>query len=126
MSFTNFFPFGRSVLQATIVVKLVFLVLTATALAQEVVSEDAVLTAEVFKELDAVKDLDAMLTKLDEKRKFSGTVLIAQEGNILFEKSIGTTQGDKHVPFETNSSFRLASVSKQFTAMAGSMRRRGI
>ena len=63
-------------------------------------------------------ELDTFLTKLGEKRKFSGTVLIAQEGRILFEKSIGTARGDQQEPFNRSSSFRLASVSKQFTAMA--------
>ena len=59
----------------------------------------------------------ARLDKALENKIFSGTVLIAIEGKIVFEKSVGFTNIEDKTPFTENSSFRLASVSKQFTAM---------
>ena len=69
--------------------------------------------------LEEVK-LNALFKRLDrafDNRIFSGTVLIAIDGQIVFEKSVGYSNPEDSSPFVENSSFRLASVSKQFTAM---------
>ncbi len=66
------------------------------------------------------EDLDKLSKRLDkahERKLVSGTVLLAVDGEIVFEKSIGYANVNDKTPFAENSSFRLASVSKQFTAM---------
>jgi CubicO group peptidase (beta-lactamase class C family) len=66
------------------------------------------------------EELEKFSSRMDralEKRIFSGTVLIAVDGKIVFEKSVGYANIDDKSPFTERSSFRLASVSKQFTAM---------
>ena len=66
------------------------------------------------------EDLAKFSARMDrafENQVFSGTVLIAVDGKIVFEKSVGYANIADKTPFTKNSSFRLASVSKQFTAM---------
>jgi CubicO group peptidase (beta-lactamase class C family) len=52
---------------------------------------------------------------LDE-RDFSGVVLVAKEGKILFHESYGYRKYDQHIRLKKNDVFELASLSKQFTA----------
>ncbi len=57
------------------------------------------------------------LNNLSQNDKFSGVVLIAEEGKVKFEKAYGNINDEKKIPNQTNTIFELASVSKQFTAM---------
>ncbi|GAB3735917.1 serine hydrolase domain-containing protein [Spirosoma lituiforme] len=61
-------------------------------------------------------------TKLDDlfasTPDFSGVVLIAEKGKPVYEKAFGYKRFDTKDPITTSSVFELASVSKQFTAMA--------
>lgn len=60
--------------------------------------------------------VDAWLTGLHEAHKFNGGVLLAREGRPLLMKAYGVADHEGRVPLSTRSLFRLASVSKQFTA----------
>ena len=60
--------------------------------------------------------VDAWLTGLHEAHKFNGGVLLAREGRPLLMKAYGVADHEGRVPLSTSSLFRLASVSKQFTA----------
>ncbi|MDY3319134.1 serine hydrolase, partial [Riemerella anatipestifer] len=64
-----------------------------------------------------VKLLDSLFTTLYEKKAFNGNVLIAEKGNIVFEKSYGYADESAKRKLDKNTIFELASVSKQFTAM---------
>ena len=64
-----------------------------------------------------MKEFSSLLEDLGSQREFNGTVLIAQDGQILFEKSIGFADVNSQRKLSDSSAFRLASVSKQFTAM---------
>jgi len=48
---------------------------------------------------------------------FSGVILVAKEGDILYEEAIGMRSFEKHVALKQKDIFEMASVSKQFTAM---------
>ncbi|MCP4671545.1 MAG: serine hydrolase [Desulfobacula sp.] len=50
--------------------------------------------------------------------EFNGNVLIALKGKIFYHKSFGIASIDPKKPLHLESQFKLASVSKQFTAMA--------
>jgi CubicO group peptidase (beta-lactamase class C family) len=62
--------------------------------------------------------IDSLLKDGNAKHVFSGIVLIAKENNILFEKSYGYADFKTNKPFTKNTTFQIASVSKQFTAFA--------
>jgi CubicO group peptidase (beta-lactamase class C family) len=62
--------------------------------------------------------IDSLLKDGIAKHIFSGTVLIAEENNIMFEKSYGYANFKNKKPFTKNTIFQIASVSKQFTAFA--------
>jgi len=52
-----------------------------------------------------------------ESNGFSGIVLVAEDGKILFEKAIGFRTFETKTPLQSTDIFELASLSKQFTAM---------
>ncbi len=53
------------------------------------------------------------------KRNFNGEVLVAKNGEIVYEKYVGLkAMNDKNAPVDEHTAFHLASVSKTFTAMA--------
>jgi CubicO group peptidase (beta-lactamase class C family) len=62
--------------------------------------------------------LDSILTSEYNKKQFNGNVLVADKGKVIFEKSYGLANVETQEKLNTNSIFELASVSKQFTAMA--------
>ena len=61
--------------------------------------------------------IDEWLWELHNEDKFNGAVLVAKEGEILFDKTYGYTDVERKTRLTNQSSFNLASVSKQFTAM---------
>jgi CubicO group peptidase (beta-lactamase class C family) len=61
--------------------------------------------------------LDSLFNALHHKNAFNGNVLIAEKGNVIFEKSYGYADESSKRELNAESIFELASVSKQFTAM---------
>ena len=61
--------------------------------------------------------LDTLFHKLYQEDSFNGNVLIAEDGNIIFEKSYGLANEQTKEKVNDSTIFELASVSKQFTAM---------
>ena len=58
-----------------------------------------------------------MLTYLNQRQLFNGTVLIGEQGKVLYKKAFGIANPQTLEPLTTNSAFNLASVSKQFYTM---------
>lgn len=58
------------------------------------------------------------LTTLTNLNRFSGTVLIARNGDTIINRGYGIQELEKNILNSTNTKFRLASITKQFTAMA--------
>jgi len=71
----------------------------------------------VFSQRINYKKVDAILSNLASNNKFSGLVLIAEEGKLKYNKAVGYIDYANQKPLNKNSIFELASVSKQFTAM---------
>jgi CubicO group peptidase (beta-lactamase class C family) len=65
-----------------------------------------------------VAEVDAYLKGLVKHQQFAGSVLIAHRGTILFSKGYGLADVVHHVPNTPQTQFRLAHVTKQFTAVA--------
>ena len=59
----------------------------------------------------------AMLTTLNENGQFNGSILVAQNGRVIYRDALGTAAGSSHRN-QPETPSHLASVSKQFTAMA--------
>ena len=74
-------------------------------------------TQSGFAQKSQNERFDSLFTALHQKKAFNGNVLIAERGNILFEKSYGLANEDSKQKLNTQTVFELASVSKQFTAM---------
>lgn len=62
--------------------------------------------------------LDSLFNALYNQKQFHGNVLIAKKGEIVYQKSFGLSNESTKEPLNQYTSFELASVSKQFTAMA--------
>lgn len=62
--------------------------------------------------------MDAFLSGQVEHYRFNGNVLVAENGEVVFQKSYGVADFDTKRPLNDSSVFELASVSKQFTATA--------
>lgn len=65
------------------------------------------------------KELDNIFQRLVKLTGFNGSVLYAEKGRIIFEKSYGFRDYNKMTgPVQVTDTFQLASVSKMFTAMS--------
>jgi N-acyl-D-amino-acid deacylase len=62
----------------------------------------------------SARELDRWL----KEREFSGALLFAKSGSVVFQTAMGQADLAGQEPLTTRSSFNLASVSKQFTAAA--------
>ncbi len=62
--------------------------------------------------------VDLMLRVYTKKNMFSGSVLIAKKGKVLLSKGYGLANTTSTISNFPDTKFKLASVSKQFTAMA--------
>ncbi|WP_411972830.1 serine hydrolase domain-containing protein [Sphingobacterium sp. Lzh-3] len=72
-----------------------------------------VVTAQTVQER-----LDSLFQSLNTDGELSGAFLIVDSGQVVFEKYLGFQDASKTKRITSNSRFELASVSKQFTAMA--------
>ncbi len=75
------------------------------------------LTNFVLYGQDRAAQFDSIFSRLFSEQKFTGNVLIAENGQPIFQKSYGKAFREKGLDLNKESVFELASVSKQFTAM---------
>ena len=70
----------------------------------------------------ALAKLDGFALGLEEANQFSGVVLVARNGRVLFEKAYGKTdekvEEKSEAPVTVDTRFNLASAGKMFTAVA--------
>lgn len=71
-----------------------------------------------FGQNPQMKILDSLFTTLHKRNTFNGNVLIADKGKIILKQSYGLADEEAKRKLNEQSIFELASVSKQFTAMA--------
>ncbi|MBN1399163.1 MAG: beta-lactamase family protein [Bacteroidetes bacterium] len=67
---------------------------------------------------DVVYQIDSLFKGLSIEKGFNGNVLIAQKGRIIYKNSFGYADLGEKTPLNIESTFQLASITKQFTAMA--------
>lgn len=62
--------------------------------------------------------LDSFVSKLTTEKTFSGVVLVARDGHVLFEKAYGKRDAKGDDPNTVDTRFNLASAGKMFTTVA--------
>lgn len=67
---------------------------------------------------DAVFRLDTFFNKLVSLKAFNGSVIVAKDGEVIYQKAFGIADKEKGIPVTDTTSFQLASVSKVITATA--------
>jgi CubicO group peptidase (beta-lactamase class C family) len=65
-----------------------------------------------------IETIDAILDELHKESDFSGNVLIAEKGKILYAKSFGSANAETKTPLTDDSIFLVGSVAKTLTATA--------
>lgn len=65
---------------------------------------------------DKVQKIDEFIQKYKELNQFNGAVLVAEDGKIIFSKGYGMADFENGIANNNETKFRLASVTKQFTA----------
>ncbi|HYV90809.1 MAG TPA: serine hydrolase domain-containing protein, partial [Chitinophagales bacterium] len=64
-----------------------------------------------------IDKLDNLISAYAEYGNFNGSVLVAEKGEIIYKKGFGFANVEWKIPNQPDTKFRLASVTKQFTAM---------
>jgi D-alanyl-D-alanine carboxypeptidase len=62
--------------------------------------------------------VETMMRNYTEADRFSGVILVAKDGKPIFRRAYGLANREWNVPVTLDTRFRLASVTKQFTAAA--------
>jgi CubicO group peptidase (beta-lactamase class C family) len=75
-------------------------------------------TAKKLTDAERARELQAYVQKLAVADVFSGAVLLAKDGKVLFEKAYGEASKDFHAANRTDTKFNLGSMNKMFTAVA--------
>ncbi len=65
---------------------------------------------------DATPKLNEYMNALASQGRFTGSVLVARDGNIIFSKGYGQANSEWDIPNTPQTKFRLGSITKQFTA----------
>tara|TARA_B100000809_G_scaffold263235_1_gene315985 strand:+ start:5512 stop:7275 length:1764 start_codon:yes stop_codon:yes gene_type:complete len=64
-----------------------------------------------------VEQIDELISTYQEYGKFNGSVLVADQGTVIYKKGFGLANMEWDIPNQANTKHRLGSVTKQFTAM---------
>lgn len=67
---------------------------------------------------DAAAELDTLIDRFAEHDRFSGTVRIERNGEVLLERAVGLASRRFDVPNRLDTKFNLGSMNKMFTAVA--------
>ena len=65
---------------------------------------------------DVVPRMEQVVQHYTDNKQFMGTVLVARDSTVLFDKGYGSANLEWDIPNVPSAKFRLGSVSKQFTA----------
>lgn len=64
------------------------------------------------------EDLDKLFTYYNENARFSGIVLAAEKGRVIYEKAFGFSGYEEKKMMEISCVFNIASATKPFNAIA--------
>jgi CubicO group peptidase (beta-lactamase class C family) len=66
---------------------------------------------------DKAAKIDELMKVYNGYKQFNGSVLVAENGKVIFKKGYGMANMEWNIPVETDTKFRLGSITKQFTSM---------
>lgn len=116
MKSSHIFLFAVNLLFASIVTKAQSPNLVSnTSIASSAMNSNNPLSSE--KQIKALQ-INNLMKNLYESNQFNGSVLVIDKGDLIFHQAFGFANFEKKDTMATNIPVRLASVSKQFTAMA--------
>jgi CubicO group peptidase (beta-lactamase class C family) len=61
--------------------------------------------------------IDSLMNAVYQRGQFTGSILVASHGRVLYEKAFGMADREKQRPYTTDTREYIGSISKQFTAM---------
>lgn len=73
--------------------------------------------SEISFASDKTKQIDRLLKKYNELNKLNGSVLVAEDGKVIYEKGFGMANFEYQIKNTPDTKFRIASISKTFTAV---------
>src|ERR1043166_1275076 len=62
--------------------------------------------------------IDSLMRALVEREQFNGSILVADHGRVIVQRGFGSADRKRDIAFTADTPVYLASLSKQFTAMA--------
>jgi len=72
--------------------------------------------AGVFAQKDVQKKIDGLVKQYNEYGQFNGSILVADQGKVIYEKGFGMANMEWGIPNGPDTKFRIGSITKQFTA----------
>ncbi len=66
---------------------------------------------------DKSQKIDGLINKYYEHGQFSGAVLVAENGNVIYKNGVGYANVEWEIPNSPDTKYRLGSITKQFTSM---------
>lgn len=66
---------------------------------------------------NAAEKIDSLIEAYHKNDVFNGAVLVAKKGQIIYEKAFGYADREWNIPNTIDTKFRIASISKPFTAL---------
>ena len=64
-----------------------------------------------------VEQIEKLLSTYEEYGQFNGSVLVSDNGKVIYKKGFGMANMEWDIPNQPNTKHRLGSITKQFTAM---------
>ncbi|MBC6988846.1 serine hydrolase [Hymenobacter sp. BT491] len=74
-------------------------------------------TESLAQNRQKVKKLEAFMEESYRAGQFSGAVLVAEKGKVIFSKGYGLANREWNLPNTPDTKFRIGSLTKQFTSM---------
>jgi CubicO group peptidase (beta-lactamase class C family) len=66
---------------------------------------------------DEASKIDTLIQAYNELGQFNGSVLVAENGRVIYKKGFGLANREWNIPNGPDTKFRLGSITKQFTSM---------
>ena len=76
----------------------------------------AAITAGHLSAQDKVQKIDTLVQQYAALGQINGAILVAENGKVIYSKGVGYADIENKIPNSPETKFRLASVTKQFTA----------